>query len=93
MINPNPENFSLTPEGTIANPGKFEGSELWVPYFHGLSLEGEGEDIWSEDDEPVSEGIEFVVDAEEANAFGLEIGSHVCVHEDEYGFVQGWILP
>ena len=35
----------------------------------------------------------FVVDHEEAEAFGLECGATVEVFEDSQGFVRGWLPP
>ena len=77
-------------DGIIRNPGKFECECVWVPYFWDLVLDGEGEDEFDEDGESVA--TRFVVDYEEAEAFGLECGDTVEVFEDSQGFVIGSVL-
>ena len=77
-------------DGIIQNPGKFECEPEWVPYFWGLALEGEGEDVLDGEGELLA--TRFVVDYEEEEAFGLECGSTVEVFEDSQGFVIGSVL-
>ena len=86
--------------GIIQNPGKFEGSPDWTPYYWDLVMNGEGEDIYDcpedydddLDDKSELHHTEFTVDSEESDKFGLECGSIVCVCQDDNGFVSGWIL-
>ena len=77
-------------DGIIRNPGKFECECVWVPYYWDLVLDGEGEDEFDEDGESVA--TKFVVDSEEAEAFGLECGAIVELFEDSQGFVIGSVL-
>ena len=77
-------------DGLIRNPGKFELECVWVPYYWDLALNGEGEDEFDEDGESMV--TLFVVDSEEAEAFGLECGTNVEVFEDSQGFVIGSVL-
>ena len=74
----------------IRNPGKFEGECVWVPYYWELALDGDGEDELDDDGEPMA--TRFVVDHEEAEAFGLECGATVELFEDSQGFVIGSVL-
>ena len=73
-------------DGLIRNPGKFECECEWVPYYWELVMNGEGEDL---DDGIVTR---FVVDSEEADAFGLECGVTVEVFQDPQGFVIGTVM-
>ena len=77
-------------DGIIRNPGKFELEHVWVPYYWDLVLDGEGEDELDENGEVLA--TEFVVDSDEAEAFGLECGATVEVSEDSQGFVIGSVL-
>ena len=77
-------------DGVIRNPGKFEGECVWVPYYWDLALNGEGEDELDENEEIAT--TKFVVDSEEAEAFGLECGATVELFEDPQGFVIGSVL-
>ena len=85
-------------DGIIRNPGKFECECEWVPYYWDLVLEGEGEDVLDGDGEDVLDGegepvaTRFVVDSEEAEAFGLECGAIVELFEDSQGFVIGSVF-
>ena len=76
--------------GIIRNPGEFECERVWVPYYWDLALNGEGEDELDYDGESVA--TRFVVDSEEAEAFGLECGVTVELFEDSQGFVIGSVL-
>ena len=77
-------------DGIIRNPGKYECECVWVPYYWELALDGEGEDEFDEDCESMA--TRFVVDSEEAEAFGLECGATVELFEDSQGFVIGSVL-
>ena len=77
-------------DGIIRNPGKFERECVWVPYYWDLALNGEGEDEFDEDGEVLA--TEFVVDSEEAEAFGLECGATVEVFEGSLGYVIGTVV-
>ena len=77
-------------DGIIRSPGKFECECVWVPYFWDLVLEGEGDDVLDDEGEPVA--TRFVVDSEEAEAFGLDCGATVEVFEDSQGFVIGTVV-
>ena len=89
-------------DGLIRNPGKFELEAAWVPYYWGLFLEGEGEDltdVFDEDGE--SSGpciVRFTVDADEEEAFAdlldgeLACGSTIELMEDSQGFVIGTVM-
>ena len=85
-------------DGIIRNPGKFECECVWVPYYWELALDGEGEDEFDGEGEDESDGdgevmaTRFVVDSEEAEAFGLECGATVELFEDSQGFVIGSVL-
>jgi hypothetical protein len=39
--------FHVDDKGRITDPGKYEGEQLYVPYFHRLALDGagDGEDV------------------------------------------------
>lgn len=84
--------------GLIRNPGKFENEPEWVPYYWDLAMEGEGEDVYEENEEaddldPMELSYtEFVVDSEEEQAFGIPCGSKVRVWEDAQGFVIGELI-
>ena len=73
-------------DGLIRTPGKFECECEWVPYYWELAMNGEGDDEFDEDGESMA--TRFVVDYEEAEAFGLECGATVEVFEDSQGFVN-----
>ena len=77
-------------DGIIRNPWKYECECVWVPYYWELTLDGEGEDEFDEDGESMA--TRFVVDYEEAEAFGLECGATVEVFEDSQGFVIGTVV-
>lgn len=77
-------------DGLIRNPGKYERECVWVPYYWELALDGDGEDELDDDGESVA--TRFVVDYEEAEAFGLECGATVEVFEDSQGFVIGTVV-
>ena len=77
-------------DGIIRNPGKYELEHVWVPYYWDLALDGDGEDELNDDGEVMA--TRFVVDSEEAEAFGLECGAMVEVSEDSQGFVIGSVL-
>ena len=77
-------------DGIIRNPGKFEGECVWVPYYWELVLDGDGEDELDDDGEVMA--TRFVVDYEEAEAFGLECGATVEISQDSQGFVIGSVL-
>ena len=82
--------------GIIRNPGRFEGECEWVPYYWELVLNGEGDDLSDYDESgEIVGGIvsRFVVDSEEADAFGLECGATVEIFQDSQGFVIGTVLP
>ena len=82
-------------DGIIRNPGKFEAECEWVPYYWELALNGEGEDIadYDESGEVVGDIVtRFVVDPEEAGAFGLECGAAVEIFQDSQGFVTGTVM-
>ena len=83
------EEFTVV-DGIIRNPGKFEGECVWVPYYWDLALNGEGEDELDENGEDLA--TKFVVDSEEAEAFGLECGATVELFEDSQGYVIGSVL-
>ena len=76
--------------GVIRNPGKFELEHVWVPYYWELALDGEGEDELDENGEVMA--TTFVVDSEEAEAFGLDCGATVELFEDSQGYVIGSVL-
>lgn len=81
--------------GIIRNPGRFECECEWVPYYWELALEGEGDDLSDYDNNgEIVGGIvsRFVVDSEEADAFGLECGAAIEVFQDSQGFVIGSVL-
>ena len=81
--------------GIIRNPGRFEGECEWVPYFWELALNGDGEDLSDYDESGEVVGCfitRFVVDYEEADAFGLECGATVVVRQDPQGFVVGTVV-
>lgn len=79
--------FTLSPDGFITNPGKFEGEPIFIPYFWEWVLNGEGESI-------EVDGVEydrFLADGAEIDAFGLEPGDYVYVREADNGFVYGYL--
>lgn len=81
--------------GIIRNPGRFECECEWVPYYWELALNGEGDDLSEYDDNGENVGgivSRFVVDSEEADAFGLECGATVEVFQDSQGYVIGSVL-
>ena len=77
-------------DGIIRNPGKYELEHVGVPYYWDLALDGDGEDELDDDGEVMA--TRFVVDSEEAEAFGLECGATVEVFQDSQGFVIGTVL-
>ena len=82
-------------DGIIRNPGKFECECEWVPYYWELVMNGEGEDLSDYDESgEIVGGIvsRFVVDSEEADAFGLECGAAVEIFQDSQGFVIGTVI-
>ena len=83
-------------DGIIRNPGKFECEYEWVPYYWELVVNGGGEDCSDYDDESgeIVGGFvsRFVVDSEEADAFGIECGAVVEISQDLQGFVVGNVM-
>ena len=82
-------------DGVIRNPGRFECECEWVPYYWELALNGEGDDLSEYDDNGEIDGVavyRFVVDYEEAEAFGLECGAKIEVCQDSQGYVIGSVL-
>lgn len=73
-------------------PGKFEGENPATEYFYGLMLDGDGETIYPAEDSDFRADI-FTVDADEAEAFGLPIGSVYMIREDSQGFAIGSSHP
>jgi hypothetical protein len=74
------------------HPGKFEGEPPETEYFWEQIFNGDGVEIYagSENDEEDEEyAIVFDVNAEEAEAFNLPIGSTFMIREDSQGFVYG----
>jgi hypothetical protein len=81
------------------HPGKFECTAPWVEYFYERMMEGDGELLCAYpecDTEQEAEQAEahttadlFQVNAEESEAFGLDIGSWVWIAEDSQGFAIG----
>ena len=76
--------------GIIRSPGKYEYECVWVPYFWGLVLEGEGEDVLDEDGEVLA--TRLIVDSDEEEAFGLKCGATVELSEDPQGYVSGTVM-
>jgi hypothetical protein len=72
-----------------AAPGKFEREPWYAPYFYECALNGDGESIYSIDDEDGScQGDLFDIDAEEREAFDiLPDIQHVALWYSEQGFV------
>ena len=81
--------------GIIRNPGRFEGECEWVPFYWELAMNGEGDDLSDYDESGEAVGgivSRFVVDYEEADAFGLECSATVEIFEDSQGYVIGTVL-
>ncbi len=68
-------------------PGKFEGEGPETEYFYECMLDGDGEDLQSE--ESLVLAALFQISAEEATAFALFCGDWFLLREDENGFVYG----
>ena len=82
-------------DGIIRNPGQFECECEWVPYYWELALNGDGDDLSDYDESgEIVGGIvsRFVVDSEEADAFGLYCGATVEIFQDSQGFVMGTVM-
>ena len=82
-------------DGIIRNPGKFECEFEWVPYYWELVMNGEGDDLSDYDESgEIVGGIvtRFVVDSEEADAFGIKSGATVEIFQDSQGFVIGTVM-
>lgn len=74
------------------HPGKFEGETAATEYFHEQMLNGDGETIYVDDDNEFNDGPvaeTFHVNADEAEAFDLPIGSTFMICGDSQGFVYG----
>lgn len=71
----------------VRGPGKFEGQPPEAAHFYNVSMDGDGEFLAGMEDDNHS-AIKFTVDAEEAGAFGLVIGTDVVLVEDNCGFVS-----
>jgi hypothetical protein len=70
------------------SPGKFEGETAASEYFYEQMLNGDGEELYS-DDEGGAVASVFRIDADESEAFGLPIGGYFLLREDSQGFVMG----
>jgi len=80
----------------VQGPGAFEGEPPEVAYFYDLALEGQGEKFFEADIDPEwPENFEdvgivftmFYVDADESDAFDLNIDNIITIWEDSQGFV------
>ena len=88
------ENYTVV-DGIIRNPGKYECKCVWVPYYWELVMDGEGEELSDYDESGEIDGgivTRFVVDSEEADAFGIECGAIVEIFQDSQGFVIGTVM-
>ena len=74
----------------INAPGRFQGEPVYSPYFHTLAMDGGGEMEFAEGEgNDIESDIQFEsfrVNADEEEAFGLPIGSHVLIWNDSQGF-------
>jgi len=77
----------------VKGPGKFEGEKPATAYFYDLWLDGDGEAYFPYADEDLDDEPEatlFQIDADEADAFGLEVGHWYIIWEDGTGFAYGF---
>ena len=97
-------NIDTTKYTAHQSPGKFEGEIAATEYFYEQMLNGDGETIFAEI--PIADGPDdfiydedapqaeiFHVNADEAEAFDLPIGSVFMIREDSQGFVYGSMHP
>lgn len=76
--------FSVSPQGNIASPGKFESEQLYAVHFWDLVLEGSGS-LYDDNDQDV---YLFDVEEEDRAEFPeLNDVKRVAVWEDTQGFV------
>ncbi len=76
----------------IGGPGKFEGEGVETAYFYLCIMEGDGEDLYSDE---FGGGCSTLIDVEPAEilALGLDADiTHFLVEEDSQGFVTGEAL-
>ena len=71
-------------EGIVLRPGKFEGQPSIAPYLHPLSLEGEGEQLASLEDDGYF-AVAIQLEEHEVKAFSLN--PHPNEHEKDVPFV------
>lgn len=77
-------------DSRVSHPGKFEGEDPATPYFYDQALNGDGETLdWQSDGIGNAADLFCFVDSDEAEAFGLEIGSAFVIVEMSDGFVIG----
>ena len=78
------QEYNVSPQGNIQNPGKFEGEPLYTVYFWDLVMDGCGDTHWDAD----LEIKVFTVTPEELVMFPeLEGITTIAVYESEVGFV------
>lgn len=74
------------------SPGKFEGEAPETEYFYELSLDGDGETIYSDSEDTATVSL-FHIYADAADAFNLPLGHYLLLWEDSQGFCHSTILP
>ena len=88
-------NIDTTKYTAHLHPGKFEGESAATEYFYEQMMNGDGETIWvgagdgTEETAMEWEANIFYVNAEEAEAFDLKIGSVFMICGDSQGFAYG----
>jgi len=82
----NPDDYTVR-DGVITTPGKFEGEELWVPYFYAAGLDGGSFDTVEHDDGNLSDAFEL--EPGEAELIGHPGAELVVLHYFDSGFVSG----
>ncbi len=86
--------YTVDRRGTIRSPGKFEGEMLYAPYFYGMVMDGDGEEVYDQDGEEFAEEdllyTRLDVHPEDRAAFPeLDLATtEVLVYQDDLGFVH-----
>ena len=76
----------------VKKPGKFELENPVTPYLYEISLDGDGEEIYSQDDGQGIWAIKFVLTYDELEHFNLDLPEHdwheLILVEDSQGYVM-----
>jgi len=82
------EEYTITPHGTVQNPGRFEGEAAWVVAAYDDHLHGGWEDVGDFCYTPITTSDRVEFPANEA----MQTGDYMTLEISDSGFVYGRIF-